>query len=387
MTQLKSRTLAKPLTNPNQVARYFLLLLFFLNYSNLPALQIDEPKPPKPNDDASINPPLPDLKAPTEAKNRMAVPVILYNPNNKNFFEFIDINKMPPSQLIPIVERTLLNEGTLFSPTAPASNFFDIRHAFKGDHPWNPKNPDQPSPLVEKYKNDLALLIADISERKKAVFNRNLKSFDERVQAFRLGNLPFPEYVNFIVSYMPPISRNVQQYLSARESAPKVNFQKAEEERKDLLQQLLARMTDAEKIDLFNKSLASRTGQIKRGQYYADLLDLSKKRDIKSPSLKELQKYIRLAYLFEPFDEALQNDLSDMEKGVYEQLSQQENEKKLIEEDYFLYLISKLLTSELTKREWEELKKFQMLGYKLHPKRASWLRFDFLDPRSMTGNR
>ncbi|MBI3012647.1 MAG: hypothetical protein HYY63_03375, partial [Elusimicrobia bacterium] len=134
-----------------------------------------------------------------------------------------------------------------------------------------------------------------------------------------------------------------------------LNFSKVEKERGAILRNLTKNLSRAQVQEFLNVSLGYRAGSIKHSDFYVYLKELCEKCGIAFKGYPAMDGYIRYVLLSDRIQaEKLLKEVKTMEERAYQILARTEEEKMIVTQSKYLYLVSKLLSSSLTREEWEE---------------------------------
>ncbi|MCB4755965.1 MAG: hypothetical protein LHV69_02865, partial [Elusimicrobia bacterium] len=197
----------------------------------------------------------------------------------------------------------------------------------------------------------------DLHKQKREVLNHPLLEFDQKVEAYRQGALSMGPYVQYLGALSSDPSTAVEVFLEAFALESKLDFNRVELERSELLSQLLKRLSQEETTSLINHSLATRLGTIPHADFYQYLKELCEKKGVslaRFPAMWDYIHYILLAQSIK--EEKLLADMRGMEEGAYSRLIRTNTERDLIRASRSLYLAGKLLDFALTPEEWSEYK-------------------------------
>ncbi|MBI3012177.1 MAG: hypothetical protein HYY63_00960, partial [Elusimicrobia bacterium] len=107
--------------------------------------------------------------------------------------------------------------------------------------------------------------------------------------------------------------------------------------------------------DLLSVSLAYRLGNVKHSDFYVYLRKLCQKGGLDFNQYPAMDSYIRYILISDRIQaENLFNEVKRMEEGIYQSLARTDEERRLLTQSKSLHLLGKLLSSSLTREEWEE---------------------------------
>ncbi len=160
----------------------------------------------------------------------------------------------------------------------------------------------QASLSTQDLKEKLSKLKERLTPLKPALFNPDLLKFDEKVQAYREGKLPWGDYVRFLAQGNLNLPWDIETFLTALEMESRLDTARIEIERSDLIGELVKKMSDEEASDLMKKSVAYRLGKIGPHDFYKQLKDLCERKGLLLSSHKAMNAYIQYVFLSENID-------------------------------------------------------------------------------------
>jgi len=224
----------------------------------------------------------------------------------------------------------------------------------------NVKAYQESAPLIALYKKRLEDQKRAMAERKNKFFNPQLKKFDDCVEAYHQGTLSLGKYVRTLTHYRHELSPKVEMYRAVLEMESKLNFPQVEKERTVLIAQLIKKLTKSENDDLFNHSVAYRSGRLTPADFYSYFQELCSRHAIDLKRVPALNDYIHYVLLSENLDvDGVLQETAAIEKKIYAALTQTEEERRLVETSRYFYLVQKLLDFALTRQEWEEYEQME----------------------------
>jgi len=235
-----------------------------------------------------------------------------------------------------------------------------------------------------------------IKSEKKNVFNRALFVFDQKASAYEKGEISFGDYAQTLNNIydaefqikkhkMPkdhvPQLKNFVEALNLEKS---LDFPRVETERSHLIHDLVNKLSEGERNDLLQMSVAHQAGVLSQIDFYKFIKDLCQKKSVSLARFPHMDAYIRYVLLAQAIDgEELLKEVKSLEGQIYESLIQTELEKNQVEESRYSNLMGKLLNFSLTKEEWEESKKTAVIPAKagIQSSNSSQRNVYGLDPR------
>lgn len=212
----------------------------------------------------------------------------------------------------------------------------------------------QSFPKVTQYRNQVTKIEKELEKEKSLIFNPELLVFDKQVEAYREHKIKLGDYIKYLHSSGP---ENLK-FLKALQIEEKLDFSKVEKERSLFLEKLVQRLSNSQAAELMNASLAYRLGNVKQTDFYIYLRNLSENIGLDFKEFPLMGLYIRYALLSDEIDaDKLFDEVKVMEKKTYASLAKSQKEKQLIKESKNIHLVSKLISSSLTREEWKEYEK------------------------------
>ena len=224
------------------------------------------------------------------------------------------------------------------------------------------------APRQGEIKKQLAEQSSALVARKASVFSPALKSFDEKVQAYRDGKLSLGDYVRVVsATTLPPPHplltkegettkfTSVQIFVQALEIEESINFKQVEVERRRLVEGLVKRLDEKRIQELLRWGMAYRSGAATYGDFYRYLSGLCRSAGMDLSEFPAMSEYVRYVLLADRIDAgALLTEISGRESEVYGRLAKTSEEKALVQESRRLFLTEKLADFALTPEEWKE---------------------------------
>jgi len=218
-------------------------------------------------------------------------------------------------------------------------------------------------PQVSLYKEKLEQLKKELQSEKARTFNPQLLEFDTKIQQYQQGKEKLGAYIQILSDRHSGESRNPETriFLKALEFESTLDFPQVEKERSLLLKKLVQNLSKAQMQQVLNASLAYRLGNIKNKDFYVYIKDLCQKNGVSFKTVPTMEKYLQYVILADSIDaEKLFDEVKEMEENVYSSLSKSTQEKDLVKQSKYFYLLGKLLNSSLTREEWKEYEVFSV---------------------------
>ena len=163
----------------------------------------------------------------------------------------------------------------------------------------------------ESILRSLSSAEAVLKTLKEKYFSKDLKELDYKVNDFKSGRISLEEYISYL--YIASIVNNVDLtkfpnlyvLITTQELERKINFQKAEDERQDLIDALAKSLSKQDLEDLVKVSLDFKGNKLTPAEYYAYLEKLTLKSNIQDSSYNNLFTYIKYISLSERLDNSM----------------------------------------------------------------------------------
>jgi hypothetical protein len=245
------------------------------------------------------------------------------------------------------------------------------------------------APKLEETRLAINKWRGELEEQKKAVFSPALLALDQTVTGYRNDKVSLGDYVEALVgscSVVAPFmgrplpngdvigsgnspdksgnykNRNIfgrfpvlNLFLQALKTERALDFKQVESERSRLIEKLTNSLNTQEINALMAQSLAYRTGELRYGDFYAQLRETCRKKGIRLSDYPAMDEYVRYVLLCDGIDaEQLLNEIAALEKAAYDTLAATPEEKALAAQSRQAWLTSKLVDFSLTPPEWRE---------------------------------
>jgi len=226
--------------------------------------------------------------------------------------------------------------------------------------------------LVKSRKSELAVSKRNLEKEKASILNPRLQAFDQKVEAYRRGEIQLGDYAKFLKAQSQKVEggndgiregnssngfQALDEFLEALALETSLNFGQVEAERTSLLSQVVGKLDQAHVSSLVNETAAYRLGRVSHGQFYGYLADLCRGCGIELRRYKSMEAYLRYVLLSENIDGGkLFREIQNLERNVFEGLIRSKEERDLIRFSRELYLQGQLLDFALTPEEWSEYK-------------------------------
>ncbi|MCG3205309.1 MAG: hypothetical protein KCHDKBKB_02028 [Elusimicrobia bacterium] len=216
--------------------------------------------------------------------------------------------------------------------------------------------------LKEKIQKEIAKSRQTLEAQKKKIFNQQLLRFDAQVESYRSGKTEIGTYVENLAQQETDLPLTISIFLEGLKLEKSLDFNRVEQQRSQLLDQLLRKLTPEKISELTKAGTAFQTGQWTHGAFYKFLRDLCDTHGLPLSRYKAMESYLQYVLLSDSIDgESLLREAKRLERSIYNRLSTTPAEKSLVRESNRLGLVEKLVDFTLTRDEWEEYKRMDIL--------------------------
>jgi hypothetical protein len=211
------------------------------------------------------------------------------------------------------------------------------------------------APRLDQSRGQIKKLQAELDERKKNVYSPALLTFDKSVADYRNGRIGLGPYVQSLMTATKAEAPAAKTFLQALALERALDFHQVEIERVRLVTVLTQRLHPKETNALLADSLAYRAGRLGYADFYARLKNICRQADLKLSAYPAMDAYIRYVLLADGIDaERLLNELNDLEKAAFTQLSRRAEERILVNQSRQAWLSQQLVNFSLTPLGWAE---------------------------------
>ncbi len=208
-------------------------------------------------------------------------------------------------------------------------------------------------PFEKSARAALSDLRRELVDLKRKHFDAALVRFDSKKDGYEQGTLSLPEYAVYLDSIVPATAPNLRNLIAAALMEGSLKFSKVESERKQLLTDLVPRLSDAELKGLLEASVQFRAGQLTYSAYYDFIKALSAGHGLPLTRFPEMNIYIQYVLKSESIDHRkLFVEVSQLEAAVQKQLASTEAQRALLSLIGDYHLLGKLVNRGLIESEW-----------------------------------
>ncbi|MBF0253047.1 MAG: hypothetical protein HQL29_04445 [Candidatus Omnitrophica bacterium] len=206
-------------------------------------------------------------------------------------------------------------------------------------------------------------LIAQLDLLAKAMYPGELYTLEENARKHRDSSLSFSDYW----TYVDAVSTNLKIDISSYTEIPKllesiklekeINFNEANNERKQLIKELTDMLEARELETLVSKSVLFKQEKISQADYHLYLTELASDKGINNEGYSNLIKYARYVSLYENVDVfRLYSEIESVEEAIASSLVRSKDENKLRHIEKVVRLIDMLYTMEMANDDYYKVK-------------------------------
>ena len=238
--------------------------------------------------------------------------------------------------------------------------------------------------VMEAYTKELNAQKEKLENEKVTTLNKQLLTFNQKIQAYRDKKIRFGEYVKLLSSDIPFSSPQMDLFLEALYLEETLNLKQVEAERSTVLHKLLRKMDKGQTSELMSVSMAYQFGKVSHSDFYEYVKALCKEEGVNLTQFPAMNDYIRYTLLSQKIEaETLFKEVNAREKTIYESLIKTQEERTLIDQSKRLYLTRKLISFSLSPEEWDEYKKAKIENRKWKLDQGKLINKKFFDPFSI----
>lgn len=218
------------------------------------------------------------------------------------------------------------------------------------------------APKLEETRLRVIKQQKELDEQKKTVFSPALLTLDQTVTGYRNDKVSLGNYVLALHEAVQSLKistelKIVGLFLNALKIERTLDFKQVEMEREQLIDRLTRSLNNQEINSLMAQSIAYRTGELRYGDFYAQLKETCQKKGIRLSDFPAMDEYIRYILLVDGIDaDQLLNEIASLEKSAYGQLANSPEQKALVARSRHLWLTARLVGFSLMPQEWQEYK-------------------------------
>jgi len=217
---------------------------------------------------------------------------------------------------------------------------------------------------ADSLNKSLDTLEGVIETLKAKHYSKDLKELDSKTNDFRLGRISLEEYLSYLniasIINNVNLSRfpNLYSLITSQELEHKINFEKAEAERQDLIESLAKALSKADLEELVKNSLEFKANKLTPVEYYAYLEKLTQKADIGTSSYTNLFAYIKYINLSEKLDNTkVFEEIDSFTQQLKDKLTTSSTQKDIDNLASIIRILKGLSNINLSPKEYENFKK------------------------------
>ena len=269
------------------------------------------------------------------------------------------ITKFPDKEIREKTARYLMDQGKL-----SAAEFFSILNEGKvalygmDDERLYQENLEAFKSATRDQKEnaaELGRLKVALSKLEEIVYSPELLQLARNSVLDTNGSLKFTQRWKLVATLADKYALPYQQYpniaslLDALAMEKKLDFNRVNSEREDMMNALVKIVSREDLEDLVLQSIAFKLGRLSTGSFSTYLLEIAKKQSMALSAYPNLSNYAAYMALYETIDvEALKDEIADLEDKIREKLFRNDEERALYRLEKQTDVISDLFDVKLT---------------------------------------
>ncbi|MCK4851515.1 MAG: hypothetical protein KAS86_00220, partial [Candidatus Omnitrophica bacterium] len=196
------------------------------------------------------------------------------------------------------------------------------------------------------------------------IYSKDLKLLNDNCVLHREGGLSFSDHWKVVrdltAKYRIDISvyTGLSKLVESIELEKSIDFEKANSERRKLIDRLSRDMKKKELEELVLRSLAFKQNRLSQGDYHGYLVNLAETRGVPAEGYENLIKFTRYILIYESVELLeLYREIEELESGIRERMYRDDDEKELYNITRTARLLKQLYAMELNNREFRYLKR------------------------------
>ena len=209
---------------------------------------------------------------------------------------------------------------------------------------------------VDRYMKQLDHIVGNL---KRHIFPNELAKIDTAFHEYKSKKTRFRDYAELLLersySYAIPVSdyRNLSLLNKSLECEEELDFEKANDERLLLIDDLKEALSRYELRELLTKSVDFKTKKISRNSFYAYLFDKSRQLNLDTGRYGALNDYREYISAYESIDRSvLFEELDSLEGRIKDQIISTNTERELDDLSHDLALLRNIFIIALNKRDY-----------------------------------
>ncbi|MCA9397091.1 MAG: hypothetical protein KC649_07950, partial [Candidatus Omnitrophica bacterium] len=204
-------------------------------------------------------------------------------------------------------------------------------------------------------KPELIGLHQIIGELESKVFSSEVVEYRRLQIGHRDGAVPFTEYWKMLEKIIERTGVDYSSYthlnklVQTAKLEAEIDFEKANQERDQLVNELKSKLTPKAIEDLTDRALQFKLGKTTPGNFHAHLVDLAKEYGISPLPFEDFILYAQYAVVYEQIDLiTVFNEIEQLESGIEKNLYVSKEEKQFAEFTRVIQVLTKFLETKLS---------------------------------------
>jgi len=217
---------------------------------------------------------------------------------------------------------------------------------------------------ADSLNKSLSAIESLIETLKDKYYSKDLRELDTKINDFKQGRISLEEYLFYLniasIIHNLDLSKfpNLNSLIASQELERKIDFKKAEAERRVLIEVLTKALSKQDLEDLVKKSLDFKVNKLTPSQYYAYLQTLTLKASISLENYQNLFSYIKYTTLSENLDNSkVFDEMDEFTQKLKEKLATTQIQKDIGSLTYIIRILKGLSNINLSPKEYEYFKK------------------------------
>lgn len=209
---------------------------------------------------------------------------------------------------------------------------------------------------IEMHLKALSHIIENL---KRSIYDRDMMNFDTKYSKYKANNLDFRDYLEFLLGTSARRGMDIKAlsnvYLLNQmfELEKQIDFQAANSQRNELMENLKERLSKNALKELTLKTAAFGAKKIAQKDFYSFLLKKASSRGIELSDFPELQSYIVYVSIYGTIDSThIMREIAELEDMLREDLCKSEEEIQLSLLSKHMALLRNLFSIRLTKDDY-----------------------------------
>ncbi|GEM_PF-3396254 len=215
--------------------------------------------------------------------------------------------------------------------------------------------------LAHKTQTDRLLqqLTFILDNLKMHIYSPELLKIDKAYHAYKSREMEFRDYLSFLFNTAKAQGIDLERFgnlylmMQAMEHEEKIDFKRAEKERKVLIDKLKKALSRNELRELVSKTVDFKTKRISRKMFYGYLFDKASHLNLDLKRFSALNGYISYVSTYEDVDRAkVMDEIDDLEAKIKEKVYRNKTERILNGLSRILALLKNIFAIALTKTDY-----------------------------------